>query len=179
MSRKTNMVWIDMEMTGLDPEKNRIIEIATIITDKRLNIIAEGPNLIIHQPQSVLKRMDNWNKKQHKQSGLLDAVKESKLSVKQAESSTLKFIKKHCEENYSSLCGNSIYHDRRFLIKYMPRIDKYLHYRLVDVSTIKVLATLWNLKAKKYVKQDGNHRALADIRESINELKHYRRVYFK
>lgn len=176
---KKNMVWIDMEMTGLDPAKERIIEIATIITNSELEIVAEGPNLIIHQSKALLARMDTWNKKHHTKSGLLDKVKASKLTTEKAEAETLKFIKKYCYAGKSLLCGNSVHHDRRFIDKYMPKLSKYLHYRHVDVSTIKDLAKRWYGKNKNEPKKQGIHRALDDIKESVEELKFYRETYFK
>ena len=174
------MVWIDMEMTGLDPEKNRIIEIAMIITDGNLNVLAEGPDLVIHQPASFLKGMDEWNQEHHAKSGLLEAVKESTLTVKKAEQLTLEVIKEYCNPKKAPLCGNSVHHDRRFLVNYMPAIDQYLHYRHIDVSTLKALIVRWYPKDKDKVPPKGKaHRALADIRESIDELKFYRERYFK
>lgn len=172
------MVWIDMEMTGLDPEKDRIIEIATIITDGQLNILAEGPDLVIHQPASILKGMDEWNQDHHSKSGLLDLIKVSTMTVKKAEQLTLDLIKEFCNPKKAPLCGNSVHHDRRFLARYMPAIDRYLHYRHVDVSTIKSLVARWYPKDKMPAKGKA-HRALSDIRESIEELKFYRGRYFK
>ena len=177
---RNNMVWIDMEMTGLDPEKERIIEIATIITDGSLNVLAEGPDLVIHQPASILKGMDEWNQKHHEKSGLIQAVKESAMTVKRAEELTLEIIKEFCNPKKAPLCGNSIHHDRRFLARYMPTLEAYLHYRHVDVSTLKALVARWYPKDKDKVPPKGkSHRALADIRESIEELKFYRERYFK
>ena len=176
---KDNMIWIDMEMTGLDPEKERIIEIASIVTDKHLNILAEGPNLVVRQPMTLLKKMDAWNQKQHKKSGLLDEVRKSKITVKQAERATLDFLKPYCVAGKTTLCGNAIYHDRRFLIKYMPRLNRFLHYRLVDVSTIKEIVRRWYPKNKEIPQKGDRHRALADIRESIEELRFYKETYFK
>ena len=172
------MIWMDMEMTGLDPEKERIIEVAVIITDSELNIIEEGPNLVVHQPNKLLKGMDEWNQKHHKKSGLIDAVKNSTLTLKAAEKQILAFIKKHVPEKKSPLCGNSIHHDRLFLRKYMPSVDKYIHYRLIDVSTLKGLIQRWYPKIKSHGK-DNAHRALSDIQESIEELRFYRQHYFK
>ena len=176
---KDNLVWIDMEMTGLDPEKEGIIEIATIVTDKGLTIIEEGPDIVIRQPRKLLKAMDAWNQKQHGKSGLLEQVKHSKVSVRKAEQLTLEFIRKFCVPGKTSLCGNAVYHDRRFIIKYMPRLDEFLHYRLVDVSTIKELVRRWYPKAKEAPEKSKNHRALSDIRESIAELQYYRKHFFK
>ena len=174
-----NMVWMDMEMTGLDPEKEGIIEIASIVTDKHLNILAEGPNLVIRQPLKLLKKMDAWNQKHHKKSGLIDEVKSSKITVKQAEKATLNFIKQYCIPGKAILCGNTIYQDRRFLIQHMRKLDRFLHYRLIDVSTIKELVRRWYPKDKQLPKKDSSHRALADIRESIGELRFYKETYFK
>ncbi|MBI1870295.1 MAG: oligoribonuclease [Chlamydiae bacterium] len=176
---KTNMVWIDMEMTGLDPEKERIIEIATLITDKDLNLLGEGPNLVIHQDAKVLDGMDEWNQKHHKKSGLLDQVKNSQMTVKKAERLTLGFIKKFCLPKKSPLCGNAVHHDRRFLMKYMPSLSHYLHYRHVDVSTLKILIHGWYPQdKKKFPKKSDAHRASDDIRRSIEELRFYQKNYF-
>ena len=172
------MLWIDMEMTGLDPEVEGIIEIATIITDADLNIVAEGPNLVVHQGQRLLKRMDDWNQKQHKASGLLDLVKKSTMSVAEAERQTLNFVKAYCSSGKAPLCGNAVHHDRRFMIRYMPKLSAYLHYRHVDVSTIKALVDRWYPKHKDLPKKKDQHRALEDIRESIEELRFYRKTYF-
>jgi oligoribonuclease len=175
---RNNMVWIDMEMTGLDPEKEKILEIATIITDGNLNILAEGPDLVIHQPSSILKGMDEWNQAHHAKSGLIEAVKASTMTVKKAEQLTLEIIQEYCKPKKAPLCGNSVHHDRRFLLKYMPKIDSYLHYRHVDVSSLKALIARWYPKDKEPPK-GKSHRALSDIRESIAELKFYRERYFK
>ena len=179
LRHKNNLVWIDLEMTGLDPEKERIIEMAVIVTDSQLTILEEGPNLVIHQPREVLQAMDAWNQKQHKKSGLIEEVKKSKVTVLRAEREALRFIKRYCLPRKSQLCGNAIHHDRRFLIKAMPRLDRYLHYRHVDVSTIKALVQFWYTKNKNLPKKSEAHRALADIRESIEELRFYRKTYFQ
>ncbi len=174
------LVWIDMEMSGLDPKKERVLEIATIITDKKLNVLEEGPDLVIHQPDNVLDGMDEWNKKHHSRSGLIQAVKESKITLKKAEKMTLEFIKKYCPEpKIALLSGNSIHHDRRFIERYMPKIHDYLHYRHIDVSTIKSVIMFWYPGSKKTYEKKSTHRALDDIRESIIELRHYRKKYFK
>ncbi len=178
VNAKDNFVWIDLEMTGLDPDKEVIIEIATIITDSQLNILAEGPDLVLHQPEIYLTRMDDWNRNQHSKSGLINDVRQSMISLEEAESQTLDFIKQYGEVKQNPLCGNAVHHDRRFLIKYMPRIHEFLHYRHVDVSAIKTLVAKWYPKQKE-VKKSTSHRALADIRESIEELKYYRQFYFK
>lgn len=176
---KDNLVWIDLEMTGLDPEKEGIIEIASVITDKDLNVLGEGPNLIIRQSAKLLKGMDDWNQQQHGKSGLLAAVKKSKITVKKAEKKTLDFIKKYCVAKKAILCGSAIYHDRRFIIKYMPKLNEFLHYRLIDVSGIKELVRRWYPKDKNSPKKTEDHRALSDILESVAELRYYRKHYFK
>ena len=175
--KQNNLVWIDLEMTGLDPEKHVILEIATIITDNNLEIIAEGPELVIHQPEQALQNMDQWVQDQHTKSGLLDAVRKSKVTIQDAEQQTLAVIKEHCLQDESVLCGNSVWMDKFFLKKYMPAITDYLHYRVIDVSTIKELAARWYPEQPEYEKKE-THRALADIRESIDELKAYRKKLF-
>jgi len=175
---KSNLIWMDLEMTGLDPDVESIIEIATIITDGKLNIIAEGPNLVIHQPDDILGRMDAWNTKHHGESGLIDKVRASKLSMADAETQTLDFIKLHVAEGTSPLCGNSIHQDRRFLVRDMPTLEAYVHYRNIDVSTIKELGRRWYPKLKAPIKR-AEHQALSDVRESIKELVYYRRNLFK
>lgn len=173
------IVWIDMEMTGLDPERERIIEVAALITDGELEIIAEGPNLVVHQASAVLEGMDDWNKRHHGASGLIDRVKASTVTEGEAEAELLAFIKAHCGERTAPLAGNSIHQDRRFLNRYMPTVDAYLHYRLIDVSSIKELARRWYPSVVSGAPQKcGNHRALDDIRESIEELRYYREKLF-
>lgn len=169
-----NLVWIDLEMTGLDPNKEKIIEIATIITDSELNIIDEGPNLAIHQPEKLLVCMDEWNTKHHTASGLLQRVRDSKITNAKAEMETLEFIKKYCKEKKSPLCGNSVWHDRRFLSKYMSSIDQFLHYHNIDVSSLKELSRRWYPKKLTPPKKKRKHLALDDIRESIEELAYYK-----
>jgi oligoribonuclease len=175
---KNNLVWMDLEMTGLDPEQDTIIEIATIITDGELNIIAEGPNLVIHQPDHILDAMDEWNTSHHGDSGLTARVKASTLTMHAAEQQTLDFIKQYVPPSVSPLCGNSIHQDRRFLQPYMPELESYLHYRNIDVSTIKELARRWYPDNTAPVKK-AEHLALADTRESINELRWYREKLFR
>lgn len=174
-----NLVWMDMEMSGLDPKTCVILEIATIITDKGLNPIAQGPALAVHQPDSVLDAMDDWNKEHHSKSGLIQAVKGSTITLAQAEQQTLDFIAKHCPPKSSPLCGNTIYQDRRFLIEYMPKLEEYLHYRLVDVSTIKELVKRWYGPEFQAPNKKQKHKALDDILETIEELKFYREKVFK
>jgi len=179
MSKKNRdyLVWMDLEMTGLDPEIDTILEIATIITDGDLEVVAEGPSLAIHQPDEVLEGMNDWCKQHHADSGLTQRVRESKVSLEDAERLTLDFIKMYVPQRSSPLCGNSIHQDRRFLVRYMPELEGWLHYRNVDVSTIKELVGRWYpgipVPAKK-----GEHLALADVRESIEELRFYRQRVF-
>jgi oligoribonuclease len=165
---------MDLEMTGLDPEDNVIIEIATIITDDQLNIVAEGPVIAVHQPDSELDKMDDWNVKTHGNSGLVERVKASKISMAEAEKQTLDFIAQHVKKGHSPLCGNSIHQDRRFLVKQMPQLEEYVHYRNIDVSTLKELAKRWKPSILPGFKKGGSHKALDDILESIAEMKYYR-----
>ena len=173
-----NLIWVDLEMTGLDPEKERIIEIATIITDSDLNVIAEGPNIAIHQSNELLDSMDEWNVNQHTSSGLIDAVRTSIISDKEAELETLDFISKYVPSGKSPMCGNTVSHDRRFLNKYMPELENYFHYRHIDVSSVKELIVRWMNQAQSYQK-NSNHRASDDIKDSINEIKHYKKLLFE
>lgn len=177
MNKETNLIWIDLEMTGLLPEKDVIIEIATIVTDTQLNILAEGPALAIHQSAALLSNMDEWNTKQHGQSGLLKRVKTSNTSTQQAETQTLAFLQKYVKADTSPMCGNSICQDRRFLYNYMPKLEAFFHYRHIDVSTIKELAKRWQADTKLEFKKDSAHLALSDIKDSIDELKHYRQTF--
>lgn len=173
-----NLVWMDLEMTGLDPEKELIIEIATLVTDGELNILEDGPCLAIKQSNAILSRMDAWNTSTHQASGLTDRVMKSKITPADAEKATLDFIKKHCKPETSPLCGNSIGQDRRFLVKYMPELSDYLHYRSVDVTTIKELVKRWYPKGPKFPKKSGAHLASIDVKESLEELVFYRKHYF-
>ncbi len=172
------LVWMDLEMTGLDPDRDRIIEIATIITDQHLNIIAEGPVLAIHQPESLLEQMDQWNQTTHGETGLIERVRHSSISQQQAERLTLEFIREYVPKNTSPLCGNSICQDRRFLYPYMSELNAYLHYRNLDVSTLKELAMRWRPEIMAGFEKRNTHKAIDDIRESIEELKYYRRTMF-
>lgn len=174
-----NLVWIDLEMTGLDPERDAIIEIATLITDSDLNLIAEGPELAVSQPESLLAGMDEWNQTHHAASGLLDRVRASKVSNAEAQAQTLEFISQHVEPNTAPLCGNSVYQDRRFLTRYMSDLEEYLHYRLIDVSTLKELAIRWAPEVMNGFSKENAHTALSDIRESVAELRHYREHFLK
>lgn len=166
-------------MTGLDPEVDRIIEIATIITDSKLNLLEEGPSLVIKQDQALLDGMDEWNSTHHSASGLLDRIATNGVEESFAESETLEFIKRFVEPGQSPLCGNSIGQDRRFLVKYMPNLEAHLHYRNIDVSTLKELAMRWSPDVASAMVKKGNHRAVDDIRESIEELRHYRDHFIK
>ncbi len=174
----TNLIWIDLEMTGLNTMTDHIIEIATIVTDQDLNEVAEGPVLVLHQPQSVMAAMDDWNTRQHAASGLTARVLESTLTAAEAESMTLEFLRQHVSEGASPMCGNSICQDRRFLARQMPALEKYFHYRNLDVSTLKILAQRWAPAVAAGYSKDSSHRALADIRDSIAELAYYRQMLF-
>ena len=168
-----------MEMTGLDPEVDVILEIATIVTDSELNVIAEGPVLPISQPQAALARMDAWNTEHHTGSGLIDRVRQDGVSLTEAEAQTLDFLDRHTTRGTSPLCGNTIWQDRRFLIKYMPEVAASLHYRIIDVSSIKELALRWHPELVAQTRKNNAHRALEDIRESISELRFYRERFFR
>jgi oligoribonuclease len=174
-----NLIWIDLEMTGLDTDKDHIIEIATIVTDKHLNLLGEGPVLAIHQPEQVLAAMDEWNRKQHGGSGLADRVRASKVTVADAEQRTVEFLQGFIDAGKSPMCGNSICQDRRFLAREMPKLERFFHYRNLDVSTLKELARRWAPAVYDGVKKAGTHLALDDIRESINELQFYRDNFLK
>lgn len=174
---KNNLVWLDLEMTGLNPEQDRIIEIATVITDEQLNLLAEGPVLALNQPEAVLAAMDDWNMEQHTRSGLLQRVRSSACSEADAEQLTLEFLRKYVPAGVSPMCGNTIYQDRRFLIRYMPELEEYFHYRNLDVSTVKELVKRWTDNPDPFAKE-STHLALNDIRDSIEELRHYRELYF-
>ncbi len=173
----SNLIWMDLEMTGLSPETDTILEIATLVTDDNLEVVAEGPNLVIHQPDSVLEGMDAWCRQHHGDSGLTEQVRNSAVSLAEAEQQTLAFIKRHAGRREAPLCGNSIHQDRRFLVRYMPEVEQWLHYRMVDVSTVKELIGRWYGSEAVPAKSEG-HRAMDDIRESIAELKSYRERFF-
>lgn len=175
----TNLIWIDLEMTGLNPDVDRIIEIATIVTDQNLQIIAQGPVIAVHQSEEVLKLMDAWNIKHHGQSGLIERVRQSTVNELQAEQQTLAFLQQHVQQRKSPMCGNSICQDRRFLFRYMPNLEAYFHYRHIDVSTLKELARRWRPEIMKELVKESKHVALDDIKESIDELRFYREKFIK
>ncbi len=179
MKDALNLIWIDLEMTGLSPEKDRIIEIATVVTDKDLNILGEGPVYAISQTQAMLDGMDEWNTRQHGKSGLTGRVQNSTITEVEAETKTIEFLSEFLDPRQSPMCGNSICQDRRFLAHYMPTLEAFFHYRNLDVSTLKELARRWNTKALEGPVKSGQHLALADIHESIDELKHYRAHFLK
>jgi len=174
-----HLIWIDLEMTGLNPDTDLIIEIATIVTDKNLNIVAQGPVLALHQSYEALAAMDEWNQTHHGQSGLIDRVKASTINNAEAERLTIEFLKLWVPENTSPICGNSIGQDRRFLYRYMPKLEAYFHYRSIDVSTLKELAARWAPEVKDGFNKESTHQALDDIIESIDELRYYREYFIK
>jgi oligoribonuclease len=174
-----NLIWIDLEMTGLNPDTDLIIEIATVITDKNLNILAEGPTLAVHQSVAALAAMDDWNQKHHGESGLINRVKASTFNDESAERLTIEFLRNWVPERTSPMCGNTIGQDRRFLVKYMPKLEAYFHYRSIDVSTLKELAARWAPELKDGFKKETKHEALADVIESIEELRYYREHFIK
>ena len=174
----SNLIWIDLEMTGLNTITDQIIEIATVVTDLHLNEIAEGPVVAIHQPKEIMDAMDEWNTTQHGESGLTERVLESDLSLQSAEQQTIDFLEEYVGAGASPMCGNSICQDRRFLARQMPLLEAFFHYRNLDVSTLKILASSWAPKIAKGFNKESNHRALADIRDSIAELTYYREMLF-
>lgn len=174
---QNNLIWIDMEMTGLVPESDRIIEVAIVITDGQLNTIAEGPVLVVHQPDTVMDAMDAWNRSTHKKSGLIERVKASTLNEAQVQAALIEFLQAYVPASASPMCGNSICQDRRFMARSMPKLEAYFHYRNLDVSTLKELAKRWKPEIMSGMKKHGKHEALADIYESIEELKYYRQHF--
>jgi oligoribonuclease len=175
----THLVWLDLEMSGLDPDKDRILEVAMIVTDQDLNVLAEAPVLVVHQSDAVLDGMDAWNKGTHGKSGLIDKVKASTLSEADVEAQMLAFLKEYVPERTSPMCGNSICQDRRFMARHLPALEAYFHYRNLDVSTLKELAARWRPGLKEGFQKANSHTALADIRESIEELKYYREHFIR
>ncbi len=176
---KTPLVWIDMEMSGLVPDRERILEVAMVVTDSELNTIAEAPVYVIHQADSVLDAMDSWNKSTHGKSGLIEKVRASTLTEAEVEQALIAFLKPLVAERVAPLCGNTVHQDRRFMALYMPAFDNYLHYRIVDVSTLKELAKRWRPEVLAGVAKEGRHEALADVHESIEELRHYRNTFLR
>lgn len=179
MQKADHLIWLDLEMTGLIVEENLILEIATIVTDSNLNIVAEGPVFAIKQAENILQSMDEWCTTQHSHSGLLDRVRASSASEAEAEAATLEFLAQYVPPGKSPLCGNTICQDRRFLYRYMPKLERYFHYRHLDVSTIKILAQRWAPNIAAGISKVSTHTALQDIRDSINELRYYRNFLFK
>jgi oligoribonuclease len=176
---QNNLVWLDMEMTGLVPERDRIIEMAVVITNARLEVVAESPVLVVHQSDAALDAMDNWNKSTHGKSGLIEKVKASTLDEATAEQQMLEFLMQHVPSRTSPMCGNSICQDRRFMARWMPKLEDWFHYRNLDVSTLKELVKRWRPELAKGLTKHGKHEALADIYESIEELKYYREHFLK
>lgn len=177
--REDNLIWMDLEMTGLDPFKDHILELAVIVTDSQLEVVAEGPCIALHQPEDILAAMDEWNRQHHGDSGLIDRVRFSQHDEASAEQAMLGFLQAHCQAGKSPLCGNSICQDRRFLARFMPRLEAFFHYRNLDVSTLKILAQRWAPAVAEAFKKHNRHEALADIRESIAELRHYRAAFLR
>jgi len=176
---QNNLVWIDMEMTGLGPDTDRIIEVALVVTNAQLETVAEAPVLVVHQSDEVLDGMDDWNKKTHGKSGLIEKIKASKLTESEVEEKMLEFMTQHVGKRTTPMCGNSICQDRRFMARYMPKLEDYFHYRNLDVSTLKELAKRWRPELSKGLSKHGKHEALADIYESIEELKYYREHFLR
>ncbi|HDZ08769.1 oligoribonuclease [Pseudohongiella sp.] len=179
VDKSKTLIWIDMEMTGLEPDTDRVIEIATLITDANLNILAEGPVVAVHQSDSVLAGMDEWNQRTHGDSGLVTRVRASQSDEADAEQQTLDFLREYAESGSSPMCGNSVHQDRRFLVKYMPTLEAFFHYRNLDVSTVKELARRWRPELLAGFNKNGSHQALDDIRDSVSELQYYREHFFK
>jgi oligoribonuclease len=174
-----NLIWIDLEMTGLDPERERIIEIATVVTDANLNVLAEGPSLVVHQQDTLLDAMDEWNRNQHGGSGLTQLVRNSQISEAQASAATIDFLRQWVPAGASPMCGNSIGQDRRFLVRYMPELAAFFHYRNLDVSTLKELVRRWKPELENGFVKKGSHLAMDDVHDSIAELAYYRKVFIQ
>ena len=179
INKESNLIWIDLEMTGLNTDTDRIIEIATIVTDANLNILAEGPVMAIHQKDIVLNGMDEWNTRQHGKSGLVERVRRSTIDEAEAEAKTIEFLSRFVDAKKSPMCGNSICQDRRFLYRTMPKLEEFFHYRNLDVSTVKELARRWRPEIMAGLSKESSHQALNDIRDSITELRYYREYFFR
>jgi len=179
IDKSKTLIWIDMEMTGLEPDTDRIIEIATLITDAELNILAEGPVLAIHQSNEVLAGMDEWNQRTHGESGLIQRVRDSQVDEAEAERQTLAFLSQYADVRSSPMCGNSVHQDRRFMVRYMQQLEAFFHYRNLDVSTVKELARRWRPELPAGFSKNGKHKALDDIRDSVNELGYYKEHFFR
>jgi oligoribonuclease len=179
INKESNLIWIDLEMTGLNTDTDRIIEIATIVTDANLNILAEGPVMAIHQKDIVLNGMDEWNTRQHGKSGLVERVRRSTIDEAEAEAKTIEFLSRFVDAKKSPMCGNSICQDRRFLYRTMPKLEEFFHYRNLDVSTVKELARRWRPEIMGGLSKESSHQALNDIRDSITELRYYREYFFR
>lgn len=176
---QNNLVWLDMEMTGLEPDRDRIIEIAMVVTNSQLEVVAEAPVIAVYQPDAVLDAMDEWNTRTHGRSGLTERVRASTIDEAQAEAMMLAFIQQHVPQGVSPMCGNTICQDRRFMARYMPKLEAWFHYRNLDVSTLKELAKRWRPEVLKGLVKHGKHEALADIHESIQEMRHYRDTFLR
>ena len=174
-----NLIWVDMEMSGLNPVTDRVLEVAVVVTDTHLNTLGEGPVMVVRQPESVLEAMDSWNRSAHAKSGLIERVKASPLSEADVEERLVEFLQEYVPPGVSPMCGNSVHQDRRFMVSYLPRLEAFFHYRNLDVSTIKELARRWRPDLMDTMKKESSHKALDDIRESIKELQHYREHFFK
>ena len=174
-----NLIWVDMEMSGLDPAIEKVLEVAIVVTDTHLNTVAEGPVVVVHQPATVLEAMDAWNKSTHAKSGLIERVKAATMGEAEAERTLVEFLKQHVPAGVSPLCGNSVHQDRRFMVKYLPALEAHFHYRNLDVSTLKELMRRWKPELAAGMTKHGRHEALADIYESIDELKYYREHFLK
>jgi len=179
INKESNLIWIDLEMTGLNTDTDRIIEIATIVTDANLNILAEGPVMAIHQKDIILNGMDEWNTRQHGKSGLVERVRRSTIDEAEAEAKTIEFLSRFVDAKKSPMCGNSICQDRRFLYRTMPKLEEFFHYRNLDVSTVKELARRWRPEIMAGLSKESSHQALNDIRDSITELRYYREYFFR
>lgn len=179
VSKDLRLIWLDMEMSGLDPEVERVLEVAVVVTEADLTVVAEGPVIVIHQPDEVLDAMDEWNTSTHGRTGLTERVRASTITEAEAEQQLIDFLSQYVNKGTSPLCGNTVSQDRRFMFKYMPEFERFFHYRTLDVSTLKELARRWNTEVYRGVVKKGRHEALADIYESIEELRHYRETFLK